>query len=588
MPHATAPSVPLKVVDVAIIGAGWYGLVAARTYLKLEPDTNIAIIESANSVGGVWSKDRIYPNLVAQVKHGLFNYTDTPMPKDGATENDLVTGYMIQDYLEKYARDHDLLRRIQFNSWVEKAERCPRGWRLQLQGSGNVIETEKLMVATGVTSIPNMPEFDMSDASIPLTHSRDLGASVEDLRSDDVQSAVVVGAAKSAYDAVYLLLSMGKKVTWLIRPEGSGPMPILPSEMFGCNSIAIGSTRLMSYLSPSILNSTGPICSFFHRTAIGRWITSAFWNNTTNASEKKAGFAKGDHIAALKPEVKEKSAFWCNSGLGIVTIPDFWPTLRNGNLKIVRDNIDSVKGDLLVLNSGETLQADYIVSCTGWGDHFGMFSAETKTELGLPEVSTTPPPGGRRSKADIAWDAHDATATRTVNERLPFLTAGPELTNPKTNDASAQRRWRLYKRAIPLNLALKDDRSLVILGQIHTIQTPMVSEIQSFWSILYLLGEIDLPDEATMTKEIAEWNVWTRKRYISQGQKFPYCIFDFLPYLDGLCKDAGINSKRKGNVFSEFFSPYRPEDFCGFVDEYLAKRVPREKLVDDGSSVESV
>ena len=158
-----------------------------------------------------------------------------------------------------------------------------------------------------------------------------------------------------------------------------------------------------------------------------------------------------------------------------------------------------------------------------------MFSAETKTELGLPAVSATPPPGGRRSKEDIAWDAHDVTATRTVNERLPFLTAGPELTNPKTNDASAQRRWRLYKRAIPLNLALKDDRSLVILGQIHTIQTPMVSEIQSFWSILYLLGEIDLPDEATMTKEIAEWNVWTRKRYISQGQKFPYCIFDFLP-----------------------------------------------------------
>ena len=327
MPHATTLSVPPKVVDVAIIGAGeytqlngvmtrsinthacllgWYGLVAARTYLKLEPDTNIAIIESANSVGGVWSKDRIYPNLVAQVKHGLFNYTDTPMPKDGATKNDLVTGYMIQNYLEKYARDNDLLRRIQFNTWVEKAERCPRGWRLRIKGSGNIVETTKLMVATGVTSIPNMPDFDMSHASIPLVHSRDLAASVEDLKSDDVQSVVVIGAAKSAYDAVYLLLSMGKKVTWLIRQDGSGPMPILPAEMFGCNSIAIGSTRLMSYLSPSILNSTGPICSFFQRTAIGQWITGAFWNNTTNASEKNAGFEKGDHIAALKPECKEK------------------------------------------------------------------------------------------------------------------------------------------------------------------------------------------------------------------------------------------------------------------------------------------
>ena len=146
----------------------------------------------------------------------------------------------------------------------------------------------------------------MTAASIPLIHSRDLGASVENLKSKDVRSVVVVGAAKSAYDAVYLLLSMGKKVTWMIRPEGAGPMPILPSEMMGCNSIAVGSTRLMSYLSPSILNSTGPLCSFFQRTAVGRWITGAFWDNTTHLSEKGAGFAKGDHIAALKPEVKEK------------------------------------------------------------------------------------------------------------------------------------------------------------------------------------------------------------------------------------------------------------------------------------------
>ena len=75
------------------------------------------------------------------------------------------------------------------------AERCARGWRLRLKGSGHMIETTKLMVATGVTTIPNMPEFDMTAASIPLIHSRDLGASVRSLGSDDVRSVVVVGAA---------------------------------------------------------------------------------------------------------------------------------------------------------------------------------------------------------------------------------------------------------------------------------------------------------------------------------------------------------------------------------------------------------
>jgi cation diffusion facilitator CzcD-associated flavoprotein CzcO len=57
---------------------GWYGLVAARTYLRLRPDINVLIIDSDNTVGGVWSKDRLYPNLVAQVKLGV-SLPDFPM-----------------------------------------------------------------------------------------------------------------------------------------------------------------------------------------------------------------------------------------------------------------------------------------------------------------------------------------------------------------------------------------------------------------------------------------------------------------------------------------------------------------------------
>jgi dimethylaniline monooxygenase (N-oxide forming) len=34
-----------------------------------------------------------------------------------------------------------------------------------------------------------------------------------------------------------------------------------------------------------------------------------------------------------------------------------------------------------------------------------------------------------------------------------------------------------------------------------------------------------------------------------------------------------LNSRRKSNVISELFSPYKPEDFSGFIDEYLANRV---------------
>ena len=259
-------------------------------------------------MGGVWSKDRLYPNLVAQVKVGFFEYSDTPMPKSGTTKNGMVTGFMIHDYLQKYAEDHELMSRIRFNTFVERVERISDGWRLHSRDSDDIIETEKLLVATGVTSIPSLPTtFSVEGASIPVIHSKQLGSSSQLIRSDDVETVTVVGASKSAYDAVYMLLSMGKQVNWLIRPDGSGPLAIVPADFFGfINGIATSSTRLMTYLSPSILNSTGALSGFFQRSRIGRWCTGAFWDTITYLSNQHAGYGQEDHVSALKPDIDSK------------------------------------------------------------------------------------------------------------------------------------------------------------------------------------------------------------------------------------------------------------------------------------------
>lgn len=196
-------------------------------------------------------------------------------------------------------------------------------------------------------------------------------------------------------------------------------------------------------------------------------------------------------------------------------------------MRVIRGSVDLVDNGTVVLTSGESFASDYMVLCTGWGDHFGMFDQETKANLGIPtlgEIHSSSEPA-----ADIDWEKYDLEADKTVDERLPFLASPPRFKSRQTNNIQSPKRWRLYRRAIPLSLAERSDRSLVILGQIHTVQTPLVSEMQSFWSILYLLGELDLPDQDTMAREIAEWNAWTRKRYLSQGQKFPYSLYDFLP-----------------------------------------------------------
>lgn len=44
-----------KSYDLAVIGAGIYGIQAARTYLQIHPNDKVIVFETSGEVGGVWS-----------------------------------------------------------------------------------------------------------------------------------------------------------------------------------------------------------------------------------------------------------------------------------------------------------------------------------------------------------------------------------------------------------------------------------------------------------------------------------------------------------------------------------------------------
>ncbi|CAL3970842.1 unnamed protein product [Diplocarpon coronariae] len=163
------------------------------------------------------------------------------MPPYGGNPRDpRVTGEMIHAYLQTYAEGHDLLRRTRFNT--------------------------KLLVATGVTSIPYTPDFESleHDPGIPIIHSRDVGMAFASLQDKGAEHFVVVGAAKSAYDVVYLLLSQQKRL--------------------------------------------------FQRTPLGRWLGGLFWAFLDFVSGVHAGYNYGDHVRVSRPEIDRQSVFWADSG----------------------------------------------------------------------------------------------------------------------------------------------------------------------------------------------------------------------------------------------------------------------------------
>jgi hypothetical protein len=263
---------------------------------------------------------------------------------------------------------------------------------------------------------------------------------------------------------------------------------------------------------------------------------------------------------------------------------DFWSTLKKGNIRIVRDNVETAnEAGVTLRKTGERIPADFVIYATGWGDHFSFFSPELREELGIPPYGN-PVPSKAVLKVD-PWYFHDKAADETLARKIPLLAAGPKDLNGwqrGSGRAMTTRRWRLYNRVVPLSIASGGDRSMVVLGQIHTTQTPTISEVQSLWAVAYMLGDIELPKEEDMVREICEWTAWTRRRYGAVGERYPYALFDWIAYLDRLLNDLGVKTQRNGNAIADFFKPYGPGSYHGVVDEFMAVRSKKRRTAEPG------
>ena len=207
--------------------------------------------------------------------------------------------------------------------------------------------------------------------------------------------------------------------------------------------------------------------------------------------------------------------FWCNSGLGLASVPDFWKTFHAGDCTVHRTEIASLSDENTInLENGAQITTDYVILCTGWTHNLGTFDEDLRAKIGLPS----------HEDMSVKWMKLDAMGEQKVNSLLPLLKHPPDT----VRSTSERRPWRLYRRLISTSMASQGDHSILFPGQIHSVYTPLVAELQALWGVAFLLGILDLPDRDTMEEEVATWNAWTRKRYLEQGRKHAYSIYDFL------------------------------------------------------------
>jgi len=276
-------------IALLIYGSGISGIAAARFYLEVHPECKVLLLEKDTCLGGVWNKRRGYEGFWTQWTVGTAEFSDTPMPRPPPDDTyyDFFKAKYTTQYLENYVNQHtfsgqSLRERILFSTEVSKVSKIDGRWVILTTSKATdtkAFSTPKLIVASGLTSVQNMPELPgIEKFGAPVIHHENFGSSSV-IISSEIQHVTVLGGAKSSADMVYEAVKAGKKVSWIVRQTGTGPAFFLSPKGKGPynNAFELGSIRAASTLSPSYLTPSNAWTRFLHETETGRRIVKGIW-----------------------------------------------------------------------------------------------------------------------------------------------------------------------------------------------------------------------------------------------------------------------------------------------------------------------
>lgn len=498
---------------------------------------------------------------------GTYEYPDFPMDVAtyGVKPGEHPPGTVLHRYLTDYAKKFGLFDRTKFNSKIDSAEPTDDGgWLLKTSSSEQeTFRTKRLIVATGLTSQPYIPQLPgMQDFQGSLFHVRDFAKKNDTLKQ--AKNAVVVGAAKSAWDVAYAYATAGVQVDMVMRESGHGPVWIAPPYVTPLKKWLekLVHTRFITWLSPCIWGAEdgyAGIRNFLHSSLLGRGIVSTFWK-----------ILGGDVIALNKydshPELKKLKpwdpAFYVGSSLSILNYPtSFFDLVREDKVRIHVDEITGFGPQSMSLKSGATLKADVVVLATGWRKEPSLkFLRGAEADVGL-----------NHAPSDL--EALAKEADQEIIERFPSLKTQPERKDRllETVRERLNQPFRMYRFMVPPAMVPK--RNIAFAGMLSCATTSIVATVQALWicaffnETLYRLpfSQDEIRWQTVLHSQFGKW-----RHPISYGPSFPDFAFDALPYLDMLLNDLNVQSHRKKGRIADIFEPYGPEDYVGLVGEWKA------------------
>ncbi|KAK0631335.1 hypothetical protein B0T14DRAFT_501526 [Immersiella caudata] len=346
---------PDSTVDIVIIGAGLSGINAAYRLQKELPHRSSTILESRSRIGGTWDFWK-YPGARTDSSMVMFGFEWYPW----RGETRMAEAHAIRQYIEDAAVSEGIDRKIQFGhrvtsmSWSSEEQR----WTLEVGAStANGSVTKKVIKAWFVMGASGYYSYEEAlPAEIPgienfageVVHPQFWDENID----YNNKRVVVIGSGATAITLIPALAKTAAKVIMLQRS---------PTYVF---SLA---RKLPVYFWSKFLPASwtdwlnwwmGMFTELFFTTTFKHF--PKFARNFVREDMRKRlpkGFDVDRHFDP-RYNVLDQRLCYCPSG-------DFFKAFHKPNTEVVTDIIRAVTETGIQLKSGQTIEADMIITATG-------------------------------------------------------------------------------------------------------------------------------------------------------------------------------------------------------------------------------
>ena len=337
--------------DVVIVGAGISGIAAGYNLKKTCPNKSFCILEGRDDIGGTWDLFK-YPGIRSDSDMHTLGYRFKPWIHDKS----IADGPSILEYIKETIDENDLRKDILVNHIVKSSNwnSHKNVWELEIDENDKLkhITCNFLFLCGGYYSYtkPHMPSFkNQENFAGQIIHPQ--------FWSDDVdyvnKKVAVIGSGATAITIVPAISEKAKHVTMIQRSPTyvvSGPSEDKINKF------------LRKFLPTKI--------TYF----LIRWKNILWQSFTFSLARKYPERTKNKILDLIKDELgadydidKHFTPSYKPWDQRICLVPDsdLFKAIAEKKASVVTDTIDEFQSDGILLNSGEKVIADLVITATG-------------------------------------------------------------------------------------------------------------------------------------------------------------------------------------------------------------------------------